>query len=77
MYCWFVESEWNCQGRQGWRITYRSLSSYEALDVIPGIGITRYVFEHHGTVANTAASLLSYTINGRRHPAGPASQPLC
>jgi hypothetical protein len=77
MYCWLVESELECNGLQGWRIVYRSLSSYEALDVFPEIGITGYVFRHHGTVANTAAGLISYTINGRQHSSGNALQPIC
>jgi hypothetical protein len=43
----------------GWRIAYRTLPDHEVLDFVPGVGITRYVYSHHGTVADTDVRLVA------------------
>ena len=43
----------------GWRIAYRTRPDHEVLDFVPGIGITRYVYSHHGTVADTDVRLVA------------------
>lgn len=74
MYAWLVESRARLSGRPGWlplatdptrwRLVYRTLPDDQRLDFVPGVGITRFVYTHHGTVANT--DVLLSTVSSRR-----------
>ncbi len=55
-YCWSVERKITRQGRAGWSIAYQTLSDQERIEVVPGLGITGYEYEHHGTVASVKAA---------------------
>jgi len=33
---------------------------YEIIEFVPGVGITRYTFFHHGTVSETDLRLIEY-----------------
>lgn len=46
-------------GRDTVTVEYRSLPDYQAIDLVPGVGITRFVYVHHGTVAETDVRLRS------------------
>ena len=61
-YCWFVtdEKEVFCKDTKGvdpdikrkqFSIRYRTMPEHEIFDFIPGIGFTRYIYQHHGTVS--------------------------
>jgi len=74
MYAWLVESKARLSTRAGWtslatdptqwRLVYRTLPDDQLLDFVPGVGITRFVYTHHGTVANTDVHLS--TVTSRR-----------
>ena len=46
-----------------YRLAYRSLPDHQLVDVVPGLGITRYAFAHHGTIASVDVHLVSF-----KHP---------
>jgi hypothetical protein len=71
LYCWNVESEKSktlrvkglpSKPRITYSVAYRSLPDHQVLEVAPGIGLTRYVFEHHGTVASADVRLVSIKL---------------
>lgn len=71
-YAWYVESATPVSSqlaRLGARrtdsvytVAYRTLPDHQILDYLPGFGLTRYVYAHHGTVA-AASALLVATIH--------------
>lgn len=46
-------------GRDTVTVEHRSLPDYQLIDLVPGVGITRFVYTHHGTVAETDVRLRS------------------
>jgi hypothetical protein len=68
-YAWYVESGkairppsgWSAAGPtvMQWRLVYRTAPDHQVLDVVPGLGITHYVYGHHGTVADSDVELVS------------------
>jgi len=74
MYAWLVESKGRLSNRPGWlslateptqwQLVYRTLPDDQLLDFVPGVGITRFVYTHHGTVATTDVHLS--TVTSRR-----------
>jgi len=71
MYGWYVASErvvaapvpWKATTPRVRRVTieYRSVPDFQAIELVPGVGITRFVYSHHGTVAVTDVRLVSVT----------------
>lgn len=59
MYCWHVEDNISYQHQLGWRIVYRSNPDHSVIELVPGVGVTRYTYEHHGTVASADVTLLA------------------
>ncbi len=71
MYVWRVEGDKEAgavglrnespfeQG-QVYHVTYRCLSSHAFENYVPGIGLTRYIFGHHGTVSDVDARLVGF-----------------
>jgi len=70
-YCWVVEAEAPAQlqgikgigaanARTCYRLIYRTRPDHTETELVPGIGITRYVYVHHGTVAETDVKLVEY-----------------
>jgi len=53
--CWSVEEKLS----RGWLLTYRTNPDHQLITFVPGVGITRYQYEHHGTVARVDAELTS------------------
>lgn len=68
-YCWYV------QGRKLgrlkvvgyvdkpsvniWTLVFRTTPDHQIIDIVEGVGITRYVYVHHGTVASADVRLVS------------------
>lgn len=46
--------------RTVYTLAYRTNPDHQLLDIAPGLGITRYVYEHHGTVATVDVRLVSF-----------------
>lgn len=64
-YCWSVERRVKERGVLGWELAYRTNPDHMIVRIVPGVGITRFTYEHHGTVASAKARLVSYSP-GRR-----------
>jgi len=47
-------------GKMEYEITQRTLPDHQIVDFVPGIGITRYVYGHHGTVSETDVKLVEF-----------------
>jgi hypothetical protein len=60
-YGWLVERA----SGPGYVLTYRTLASEDSVTLVPGIGITSFLFRHHGTVAEAHLHLVAYRP-GRR-----------
>lgn len=70
-YCWIVESETpielkeikgvgSTNGRACYRLVYRTRPDHTQFDFVPEVGITRYIYVHHGTVAEADLKLVEY-----------------
>ena len=69
MYGWYVASDrviaaqaaWKAANTRVRRVTleYRTQPDYQLIEFVPGVGITRFVYSHHGTVAETDVRLIS------------------
>jgi hypothetical protein len=70
-YCWVVDEEQyvTLQDIQGVSLTekmsqfslsFRTRPDHTIIKFVPGIGITRYVYVHHGTVAEADVKLIEY-----------------
>ena len=69
-YAWFVESARAMPADLArmetgasdslFTLAYRSLPDHQFVDFAPGLGVTRYVYGHHGTVAQADAVLIGY-----------------
>ena len=72
-YAWYVESAAPVTTRLArlgapdadsvYTVAYRTLPDHQILGYVPGFGLTRYVYAHHGTVAAVTAVLAA-----TRHP---------
>jgi len=73
-YCWCVERVRNQapavagladKGKMPtYRLAYRTCPDHQLLDIVPGLGIVRFVYNHHGTVASSDVHLISFHGNG-------------
>jgi hypothetical protein len=83
MYAWYVEGvkkvNINVKGFRGkkqsteFAVIYRTLPDHIIIYFVPGLGITRYVYEHHGTVAFEDLRLIEVGKNNKErksHPIG-------
>ncbi len=69
-YCWYVEGKQvknlRVKGYPAnhpaavWRLIYRTNPYHQIVDIVAGLGITRYVYTHHGTVASADVRLVSF-----------------
>ncbi len=69
-YCWRVETKRKQALRiEGYAAHHRSLvytlacrtnPDHQLVDIAPGLGITRYVYQHHGTVASADVRLVAF-----------------
>jgi hypothetical protein len=60
MYCWLVKDEVQDPGGKAWDLIYDSGPDDMSFRIVAGVGITRFHYRHHGTVANTEASLTGF-----------------
>jgi len=68
-YCWYVEERklkrLEVEGYRVkhpaavWTLMYRTNPDHQIVGIVPGLGITRYVYAHHGTVASVDVRLVS------------------
>ncbi|MGO8926237.1 MAG: hypothetical protein ACLQU3_05020 [Limisphaerales bacterium] len=69
-YCWYVQGKKKRNVRVDgyaathpaavWTLIYRTNPDHQIVDLVEGLGITRYVFVHHGTVASADVRLVSF-----------------
>ena len=70
--CWYVQG-WQAkhlrvegypakQPADVWTLTYRTNPDHQIVDIVAGLGITRYVYAHHGTVASADVRLVSFRL---------------
>jgi hypothetical protein len=69
-YCWHVEQKRTeklyikgcspAQSNDVFTVAFRTMPDHELMDITPGLGITRFVYVHHGTVASADVCLLSF-----------------
>ena len=70
-YCWAIEQPTtglikNVRGIPSnkqfttFTVSYRANTDHTYVDFVPGIGITSFVFGHHGTVSEVAVNLVEY-----------------
>jgi hypothetical protein len=74
-YCWCVESAeekaLSVEGFAGrrrskvYRLAYRTCPDHQIIEIVPGLGIVRFVYEHHGTIASADVNLISFGTPGR------------
>ena len=70
-YCWYVEARkpenLRIQGYPAkppadvWSLIYRTNPDHQIMNIVEGLGITRYVYAHHGTVAAVDVRLISFS----------------
>ncbi len=70
-YCWHVEDELpadlsRIRGLSGrrpartYQIAFRTNPDHQLVSFVPGVGVTRYLYRHHGTVSEADVSLIEY-----------------
>jgi hypothetical protein len=62
MYCWFVKSRVHDTGGLAWVLRFDSNPDTTTFRIVPGVGITRFSYDHHGTVASADAHLISFHV---------------
>ena len=72
MYCWVVDAPTqvslnNIKGSTAksatvFRLSYRTLPDDEETELMPGVGIIRYGYHHHGTIADTELKLVEFHV---------------
>jgi hypothetical protein len=60
MYCWFVQGRVKDTNGPAWDLIYRTNPDTATVRIVPGVGVTRYSYEHHGTVASADARLIGF-----------------
>ncbi len=71
MYHWWVEKEMvpDLSGvsgvkieelKQGYKLLFRTLPGHFDIDFVPGLGITHYFYNHHGTVSQVDVRLIEF-----------------
>ncbi len=69
-YCWYVQGKQvknlRVKGYPArhpavvWSLIYRTNPDHQIMEIVAGLGITRYVYAHHGTVASADVRLVSF-----------------
>jgi hypothetical protein len=66
MYCWFVSKEVKDAKGRGWEVVQQTGPDDMTFRIVPGIGITSFVYHHHGTVAIANARLVAFHPTKKR-----------
>jgi hypothetical protein len=72
-YCWYVEQaqkikldnikRLNVTSKVSqYQLVYRTLPDHQIIDFVPNIGITRYIYVHHGTVSEADLKLVEFHL---------------
>jgi hypothetical protein len=75
-YCWFVEGRVKSARGYAWELTYQTNPDTTTFHIVPGVGVTRFSYDHHGIVASADVQLTGFhaPVRGRsQHP----SRTLC
>jgi len=70
-YCWVVDDAQkpqltnvpgvpNLTGLSQYTLRFQTLPDHQIIEFVPTVGITRYVYNHHGTVAEADVKLIEY-----------------
>lgn len=72
LYAWTVESAAPVEPRlralvataaeSSYTVARRTLSDHQVVDYVPGLGLTRYRYAHHGVVSEVDAVLIAYRL---------------
>lgn len=54
-----LESKIHYRGLEGWRVVLVTGPDDETMDFVPGVGVTYFEYNHHGTVASCKVELVS------------------
>jgi ribonuclease I len=75
LYAWQIDSkatfsrrlQWSTLAAEPtrWRLAYRALPDEQTIDFIPGVGISRFEYVHHGTTATIDVHLSTVTSRPR------------
>ena len=77
-YCWHVEEELPADlsrirglssqpSTRTYQVALRTLPDHQIVSFVPGVGVTRYVYQHHGTVSEVDVSLVEFQQGPHRH----------
>jgi hypothetical protein len=72
-YCWFVKEEKEVfykeidgveddVKRKQFSIMNRTMPEHQIIEFTPDIGITRFIYQHHGTVSDVDVKLIEYYV---------------
>jgi len=64
-YCWSVERRIREARGVAWEIVHRTGADHQILHIVPGVGITSYVYEHHGTVSSANVRLSKFVLSAK------------
>jgi hypothetical protein len=71
MWCWHVRGMAKTKYGAGWEVGYLSNPDRTIVEIVPGLGVTRYEYHHNGTVADTDVHLIRLQTpplsNSQRH----------
>ena len=62
MYAWYVQAVRQTPPRTEYVLTYRTNPDHEVDTYVPGIGLTAFVYSHHGTVSEVNVKLVDFQI---------------
>jgi len=65
-WCWHVRTTVKTRFGSGWELEYRTNPDQQLIDIVPGVGVTRYVYHHNGTVADTDVHLVRLPGESRK-----------
>jgi hypothetical protein len=72
-YCWYIENILqialnNIKGIVSpgkvnhYQLVYRTMPDHQIIEFVPNVGITRYIYVHHGTVSETNLKLVEFHL---------------
>jgi hypothetical protein len=60
MYCWRVLGRVHDARGEAWELMYQTNPDTLVFRMVPGVGVTSYTYDHHGTVASADARLVEF-----------------
>lgn len=62
-YCWFVCDRISWGNRKGFRLVYETGPDDTTAEFVPGVGITRFAYNHHGTYFECDVKLIKTNVS--------------